>query len=250
MNEDRRGVVIISGASRGIGAEVARSLAALGHAVVVNFHQSEAQALAVAEEIMSRGGRAIAHGADVADERAVREMVARAHKEFGSFDGVVNNAAGPIEPRDFSDLTWDEIQQHIDVQLKGAFNLTRAVLPHLLEQKRGVIVNIASLYADAPPPKLLPYSMVKAALVAVSKSLAVEFGPQGLRVNTVSPGMTTTDLISNVPEKIKLVTKMQTPLRRLAAPEDVSGVVAFLFSEEASFITGQNIGVNGGLITR
>jgi 3-oxoacyl-[acyl-carrier protein] reductase len=248
MAENQRGAVIVSGASRGIGAEVALSLAAQGHAIVVNFCHSERQAQSVLDEIRARGGRAITHGANVSDQQAVREMVARTHKEFGSFAGIVNNAAGLIEPKDFLDLTWDEVQTHIDVQLKGALNLTQAVLPYLLEQKYGVIVNIASIYADVPPPKLLPYSMVKAALLAFSKSLAGEYGPQGLRVNTVSPGMTTTDLIANVPEKIKLVTRMQTPLRRLGTPIDIAGVVAFLFQDEASFITGQNISVSGGMI--
>jgi 3-oxoacyl-[acyl-carrier protein] reductase len=248
MIEGQKGAVIISGASRGIGAAVARQLAARGHAVVINFQRSEEQAHDVAQEIVSLGGRAIFHQADISDRQAVDAMVARARAEFKGLDGAVNNASGVIEPKDFSALTWPEIEEHVNVQLKGAFNLTQTVLPDLLEQKHGVIVNISSIYADQPPPKLLPYSMVKAALVNFGKSLAVEFGPQGLRVNCVSPGMTSTDLISNVPEKIKVVTKMQTPLRRLAAPEDVAGVVAFLFSDDASFITGQNIRVSGGAI--
>lgn len=247
MSEEIKGAVVISGASRGIGASIARTLAARGHAVVVNYHQSGESARALVEEIREAGGRAVACKADVADEEEVRRMVATAREAFEPFAGLVNNASGAIEAKDFTELTWDEMQRQIDIQLKGAFNLTRAVLPYLLDQKSGVIVNISSIYADnVPPPKLLPYNTVKAALVAFSKSLAVDYGPKGIRVNCVSPGMTETDLIANVPEKTKIVTKMQTPLRRLAATEDVAGVVAFLFSQEASFITGQNIRVCGG----
>lgn len=248
MSNDLKGAVIISGGSRGIGAAISRALATEGYFVVINYLKGHDQARAVEEEIKKNGGRAMACSADISDDIAVEKMVEQIAAEVGVFSGIVNNASGPIHPMDFSALCWNDMQTHIDIQLKGAFNLSRAVLPYLVKQKKGHILNVASIYADnVPPTKLVPYNTVKAALVAFSKSLAVDYGPHGIRVNCVSPGMTVTDLISNVPEKTKMLTKMQTPLRRLAIPEDVSGLAAFLFSDQASFITGQNIRVCGGI---
>ncbi len=244
-----RRAVIISGAGRGIGAAIARQLAQAGHPVVINYLRDDEQANRVKREIEGQGGRAILFKADIADEVQVRRMAQFALDAFGGIAGIVNNACGSIAPRDLLELGWADVQTHLDVQLKGAFNLVKAVLPHLLEQKNGVIVNIASVYADAVPPvKIIPYVAAKSALVGFSKSLAAELGPQGIRVNTVSPGMTRSDFISDVPEKTKLATKMQTPLRRLAEVDDVAGTVRFLFSDAAAFISGQNIRVCGGSV--
>ncbi|MFC1814777.1 glucose 1-dehydrogenase [Thermodesulfobacteriota bacterium] len=247
LSKDKGGV-IISGSSRGIGSAIAKGLANSGHPVLINYLNNEEGARQIAKEIASNGGKAVVFKADVSDAEAVDAMVDGAINAFDSLGGIVNNASAPIEHFDFMELSWDEFQKHIDIQLKGAFNLTRAVMPYLLSKEKGVIVNIASIFADnVPPTKLMPYNLVKAAIVTFSRSLAVEYGPKGIRVNCVSPGMTQTDLIANVPEKVKMVTKMQTPLRRLAVPQDIANTVAFLFSDEASFITGQTIRVCGGI---
>ena len=141
----------------------------------------------------------------------------------------------------------EDVQSHLDVQVKGAFTLSKKVMPHFLEQNGGTIINIGSIYADGSPPvKLIPYVTAKSALISFSKSLAVEYGPKNIRINCVSPGMTQTDFIADVPEKTKMVTKMQTPLRQLAQTEDIGVVVAFLMSDKARHITGQNIRVCGG----
>lgn len=249
MSSEQKGTVIVSGGSRGIGAAIAKALASDGYFVVINYLHSRDKAQQIENDIRDTGGRALAYQADVSDEAAVQKMVAHALAEHGPLAGIVNNASGPIVPIDFSQLVWDDIQQHINIQLKGAFNLTQAALPHLVTQKSGVILNIASIYADGvPPAKLLPYSMAKAALVAFAKSLAADYGPSGIRINCVSPGMTYTDLLTNVPEKTKMLAKMQTPLRRLGVPEDIAGIAAFLFSDKSSFITGQNIRVCGGIV--
>ena len=241
--------VIVSGSSRGIGAAIARELAVSGYPVVINYLHNKEQASRLKDEIASQGGSALIYQADVVDEVEVAKMTKLAIDTYGGLSGIVNNACGTVIPKAFMDLAWADVQYHFDVQLKGAFNLTKAAMPNLLEHKRGVIINIASVYSDSVPPvNILPYVAAKSALVAFSKSLAAEFGPHGIRVNTVSPGMTRSDFISNVPEKTKLVTKMQTPMRRLGEVDDIAGTIEFLFSDKASFISGQNIRVCGGFV--
>lgn len=245
---DRR-AVIVSGASRGIGAAIAKALAAGGYPVVINYLRNDEEANRVKDEITNHGGRALLCKANIADEAQVGKMVQLALETYDGLSGLVNNACGAIAPGEFVDLAWTDLQEHLDVQLRGAFNLTKAALPHLLQRKCGVVVNVASVYADSVPPvKILPYVAAKSALVGFSKALAAELGPQGIRVNIVSPGMTRSDFISNVPEKTKLSTKMQTPLRRLAEPDDIAGAVLFLFSDGASFISGENIRICGGAV--
>lgn len=248
-SEKKKGAVIVTGASGGIGSATARALAHEGYPIIVNYMDRQDKAESVTDQIIAEKGKAIPCKADVTDENAVQKMVDLALKEFQTLSGVVNNASALIDAKDFLSLSWDDVQTHVDIQIKGALFLTQSVLPHLLALQRGVIVNITSIFAeDVPPIKLVHYNLAKGALVSFSRSLAVEYGPKGIRVNSVSPGMTMTDMISNVPEKAKMVTRMQTPLRRLAFPEDIAGAVAFLFSDKASFITGQNIRVCGGIV--
>jgi 3-oxoacyl-[acyl-carrier protein] reductase len=249
LNEEPKGAVIVTGASRGIGAAIALELAAHGHPIVVNYARSPGEAEKVSNQIVQAKGVALPFRADVANPGEIDAMVKFAQEEFGTLEGVVNNASPRIDPFDFVGGNWEQIQRHLDIQVKGAFSLCRAVLPALLVKKSGVIVNIGSIFTDnVPPIKLFPYILAKAALVQMTRCLAAEFGPQGIRVNCVSPGMTDTELISNLPEKTKMLTKMQSPLRRLALPEDIAGVVAFLFSKRARHITGENIRVCGGIV--
>ncbi len=249
MKNEKKGAIIVSGASGGIGSAIAMALAADGYPVVINYLRDGQSAERVVNEIVSAAGQAIKYQADVSDSLAVQEMVKKALSAFENISGVVNNASGPMQMKDFTDLTWSDMQNHIDIQIKGAFNLSQAALTHLQQGNNGVVLNIASVCVDNPPVKMLPYNLAKAALIAFSNSLAVEYGPQGIRVNCISPGMTLTDLISDIPEKGKMLTKMQTPLRRLAEPDDISGLCAFLFSEKARHITGQNFRVCGGVVT-
>lgn len=242
------GPVIITGASRGIGAAIALALAQAGRPVVVNYRADEAGAEAVVERITAEGGRALAVRADLADDDAVAQLAEAARQAFGPLAGVVNNASPPADSVPWADLTWDRVQAMLDVQVRGAFNLCRAVTDDLI-QTGGAMVNITSAYADCVPPTgLTAYVLAKAALVSLTRSLAVELGPKGVRVNAVAPGMTETDFIANVPEKAKMLAKMQTPLRRLGSPEDVAGTVAYLFSPAGRHVTGQTIRVCGGSV--
>ncbi|MBI9080444.1 MAG: SDR family oxidoreductase [Pseudodesulfovibrio sp.] len=245
-----KGSVIISGASRGIGAAIAVELGTEGYAVCVNYCSDAEGAETTCETIRSAGGRAVAMQADISDALAVETMVTEARQIFGQLDGIVCNASPPMHLIDFADLVWNDFQNQLDVQLKGAFNLVKSSLPDLLaEESMGRIVIISSTATDnVPPTKFTPYTAAKTALTSLTKSLAVEYGPKGIRVNTVSPGMTETDFIADTPQKAKMVTKMQTPLRSLAQPEDIAGVVGFLFTEKAKHLTGQNLRVCGGAV--
>lgn len=243
------GAVIVSGASRGIGAAIAQALALDGYPVVVNYHSSSKEAAQVVKAIKATGGEAIAVQADVTDRNAVADLVMAAKSAFKNVTGLVNCASAPIEDILFTDLKWTDFQDHIDTQLKGAFNLTQEILPLLVEQKSGIVVNIASIVTDhIPPSRWIPYTIAKAGLIALTKSLASEYGKDNLRFNCVSPGMTQTDMIADIPEKSKILNKMNTPLRRLAEPQDIANTVSYLFSEKATFITGQNIRVCGGSV--
>jgi len=247
--DSSKGAIIISGASRGIGAATAINLARKGYAIIVNYRSSESSALDVVRSIKDFGGRALHIKADVTNREEVDDMFSTALNEFGAVDGVVNNSSAAITYKSFEEMSWDDMQLHIDVQIKGSFNICKAALPHFLKNKKGSIVNIASIYADnVPPVKMMHYCLAKSALVSFTKSLAVEYGPLGIRVNCVSPGMTSTDMIANIPEKAKMVSKMMTPLRQLAQPQDIAGTVSFLIGDDSKHITGETIRVCGGQI--
>lgn len=241
--------VIVTGASRGIGAATAKALAKAGHPVVVNCASSLTEADEVVASIQAEGGRAMVFRADVRDGEQVAAMVAAARERLGPLAGAVHNASSPVNPIPLADLSWENIERHMDIQLKGGYNLMHALLPHLLAEGGGLFLSIGSTFTDSVPPlQLAHYIAAKAALTAFTKCAAAEFGPKGVRAMCVSPGMTQTALISDVPEKAKMVAKVQSPLRRLGVPEDVSGLIVFLFSPAAAYLTGQNIRVCGGSV--
>jgi 3-oxoacyl-[acyl-carrier protein] reductase len=239
---------LVTGGSRGIGAAIARSLAQSGARVIINYLKNERAAAELQAQIENAGGDAIAIQADVTDRDSIERLVDQARNHFGKpVDVLINNASGATPAQPFVETDWATIQTHFDTQIRGAFNCIQAVLPAMLEAQSGRIVNIGSIYAwNSPPANLTGYVVAKAALKAFTKSLAVELGPKGVRVNLVSPGMTETDLISDVPERLRKVQAMQTPLRRLATPDDVARAVVFLCSDAADFITGADIPVCGG----
>ena len=245
---DDKGAVIVTGASRGIGAAVAKELGAAGFAVTVNYLTDRAGAEATATAIRETGGRAITFSANAADSEALAEMVAATRDQLGPIHGLVNNACPHVTGVPVADLTWPNFQSLIDIQVKAALELTQLILPDLLTAKSGCIVNIASTYADQPPVGLLPYSLAKAALVALTRGLAVELAPKGIRVNAVSPGMTETEFIANASEKARILAAAQTPDRRLGQPEDVAGAVGYLFSDRAGHVIGQNLRIGGGSV--
>ena len=185
---------------------------------------------------------------DTSDFASVQDALHSIEDSFGrTVDVLVNNAALPPIPRPFLELAWTEIERSLDTHVRSAVVCCQAVLPGMLRQRSGRIVNLGAAFTrTVPPPQWTAFVMAKAALISLTRSLAAEFGPQGITVNVVSPGITETESMAAIPDRLRKVQAMQTPLRRLARPEDIAGTVAFLCSEAADHITGIEIPVCGG----
>jgi 3-oxoacyl-[acyl-carrier protein] reductase len=244
----RSAVAIVTGGSGGIGAAICRRLSESDIKVVINYMARKDKAEALCAELNKDRRNAIAVGADVSSEDGAKALVQAAVGAFGDVGILVNNASPRINPRAFQAMEWSDFQQHLDVQLKGTYAMTRACLPAMIERKWGRIVNITSQAIDGPPSVgWTGYAAAKASVAMLSRYLAAEFGPQGVTVNCVSPGMTQTGLIGDIPEKVQLMVARQTPLRRLATPDDVAAAVVHLVSDAAAFVNGHTLQVNGGL---
>lgn len=247
-------VVLITGASRGIGASIAISFAAEGATIAVNYLQNTSAAESVVARCRDAGGDASAFQADVTDSAAVPAMVENVISTFGRIDVLVNNAFRPyvFDPENrkmFWDLEWADYQTQIDGALLSTHNLCKAVLPAMRDWAQGAIVNIATDLVARPSIPYHDYTTAKAALIGFSRNLAMELGPLGIRVNCVAPGLVyPTEGTRNTQEDVKNALTEQTPLRRLARPEDVAGPVLFLASPWSGFMTGQVLYVDGGLV--
>ena len=237
----------ITGGSRGIGRAVVRRLAAEGCAVGINYLQARDQALALEAEIRAQGGHALAVQADVADRQAVGEAITRVEVAFGPISLLVNNA-GIAQQHQFQDIEEDFWRRIFAVNVDGAFHTIQAVLPRMLHEKAGCIVNISSIWGQRGASCETAYSATKAAVIGLTRSLAMELAPSGIRVNCVAPGVIRTDMTETLGEETLASLAEETPVRRLGTPEDVAAAVAFLASEEASFITGQILTADGGFI--
>jgi 3-oxoacyl-[acyl-carrier protein] reductase len=249
-------VVLVTGASRGIGAAIARAFAARGAAVAINYLRRHDAAQAVVQDCRAAGGDAVALAADVTRPDQAQALVERTVAEFGRLDVLVNNAFAPYafdpEQRQPVDtLTWPDFQRQFDGAVGAAFHLCRAALPHLRRDAQGAIVNIASDLIEDPVVPYPDYATAKAALVGLSRQLAAELGPQGVRVNCVAPGLVhPTEGSAATRAAFREALAAATPLRRLARPEDVAGPVLFLASADSAFVTGQVMFVDGGRVMR
>ena len=239
--------VLITGASRGIGAQCALSFAKAGYDVALNYCRSEAKALALVKEIEALGVKAFAVKADVADSAQVKGMFDAVRAELGAVDVLVNNA-GIAHVGLLTDMTDDEWRRLIDTDLSGTFYCCREALADMIRAHSGVIVNIASMWGEVGASCEAAYSAAKAGVIGLTKALAKEVGPSGVRVNAVSPGVVMTDMMAGFSDDDVAALKDETPLISLGSPEDIADAVLFLASEKARFITGQVLSVNGGMV--
>lgn len=247
-------VVLITGASRGIGAAIARAFAKEKAFVIVNYLQNKEAAEQVVSSCIELGGDAWAIQADVTSEQAVQGMIEQVLLEMGRIDVVVNNAFKPyiFNPDDrkmFWELKWEDYQSQLDGALRSTHYMCQAVLPAMKKQSQGSIINIISNLVERPIVPYHEYNTAKTALMGYSRNLAAELGPFGIRVNCVAPGLVyPTDASRFTKEDMKEMIIAQTPLRRIALPEDIAGPVLFLASDWSQFITGQALFVDGGFV--
>ena len=240
-------VALVTGASRGIGRAIALRLARDGYTVAVNYHTCREAAVSVCNEIHSGGGRAAVFGCDVASETEVQRMLAAVEEQLGEIALLVNNA-GIAQQKLFTDLSAEEWRRMMAVHVDGAFFACRGVLSGMIRRHTGCIINVASMWGQVGASCEVHYSTAKAALIGLTKALAKEVGPAGLRVNCVAPGVIRTAMLDELGEGTLQVLAEETPLCRLGTPEDVAKAVAFLASDEAAFITGQILAPNGGFV--
>lgn len=238
--------VLISGATRGIGRAIAVELAGEGANISFNFLKSGREAAELENEIKNLGVNAKSFQADIKDFQAVRSWVDQTKELFGRIDIVINNA-GVIKDKALALMESDDWREVLNTNLEGTFNLTRAAIVTLMKQKSGVIINITSVSGIVGLPRQTNYSASKAGVIGFTKSLAKEVAPYNIRVNAVAPGFVETDMLKVLTEEYKDQILKQIPLSRLGKPQEVAKMVKFLVSDNAAYITGQTIAIDGGM---
>ncbi|MCP3739060.1 3-oxoacyl-[acyl-carrier-protein] reductase [Rossellomorea sp. BNER] len=238
---------LVTGGSRGIGKEIALELARLGANVAVNFAGSEAKANEVVDEIKTMGRDALAIQCNVADADSVQTMVKEVISHFGSLDILVNNAG---ITRDnlimrMKETEWDDV---INTNLKGVFLCTKAATRQMMKQRSGRIINISSIVGVSGNPGQANYVAAKSGVIGLTKTTAKELAPRGITVNAVAPGFIATDMTDELSEEVKAEMQKQIPLTRFGEPKDIAKAVAFLASGDASYMTGQTLHVDGGMV--
>ncbi|MBS4211879.1 3-oxoacyl-[acyl-carrier-protein] reductase [Neobacillus rhizophilus] len=238
---------LVTGASRGIGREIALELARQGANVAVNFSGSEAKANEVVDEIKALGQEAFAIKCNVSNTEEVSEMVKAVIEQFGRLDILVNNAG---ITRDnllmrMKEEEWDDV---LNINLKGVFLVTKAVTRQMMKQRVGRIINISSVVGESGNPGQANYVAAKAGVIGLTKTTAKELASRNITVNAIAPGFITTDMTDKLPEDVKAEMLKQIPLARLGEPKDIAKAAAFLASDDSAYITGQTLHINGGMV--
>jgi 3-oxoacyl-[acyl-carrier protein] reductase len=246
MKDFENKVALVTGGSRGIGRAIAQELAGRGAHVVITYAGNEAAATETVRLITDAGGQARATKFDVSDSAACSAAVDEVIKTLGRLDVLVNNAGVAIDGliMRFKDEDWDTT---LDTNLKGAFSLMRAVSRPMMKQRGGAIVNVSSIVGEMGNGGQAAYAASKAGLIGLTKSIAKELASRGIRVNAVTPGFITTDMTNALTDELKAKMAEAIPLARIGNPEEVAKAVAFLASDQASYITGEVLKVNGGM---
>ena len=239
-------IALVTGAGRGIGRAVALKLAGQGAVVVVNYNGSKERAEEVVKTILENGGTASAYQCSVSDFEACEKMIKDVIAQYGHLDILVNNA-GITRDGLIMKMKEEDFDAVIETNLKGTFNTIRHTTRWMLKQKGGKIINISSVSGILGNAGQSNYAASKAGVIGLTKAVARELAPRGVRVNAVAPGFVETDMTAKLSEKVRTVTEEQIPLKRMARPEEVAGVVRFLASDAAAYITGEVVRVDGGM---
>lgn len=240
-------IVLVTGASRGIGKATAQKFAQAGYKVVIHYHTGREQAELLARELEQQGCTVITQQADLRDSGQVQQMVQRVAQCWGPVDILVNNA-GIAQQKLFTDLTDGDWRNMFAVHVDGTFYCSRAVLSGMLHQHRGCIVNVSSMWGQTGGSCEVHYSAAKGAIQSMTKALAKEVGPSGIRVNCVAPGVIQTEMNRQLDGETLDALREETPLGLLGTAEDVANLIYFLATSESGFITGQIVAVNGGIV--
>lgn len=239
--------VLITGASRGIGAATSQIFAENNYQVVINYRHSEYEAKALCDALHAKGYAAMACCADVSSLCQVEEMVEKVSRHFGAIDVLVNNA-GISKQVLFDEMTGEQWNEMMNVHVGGMFHCTKCVLPGMLNQKSGKIINVSSIWGMVGASMEVHYSTAKAAQIGFTKALAKELGPSHIQVNCIAPGIVDTDMNKDLCEEDREALITQTPQQRFATPMEIAHTILFLASPNADYMTGQVLSPNGGFV--
>jgi 3-oxoacyl-[acyl-carrier protein] reductase len=243
-----RKVALVIGATGGIGRKTCIGLAKDGFDVIVHYHNNLESAQTIKNEIEALNRKAEIIGADINKEEDVKKIIEFVKRKFDYLSVLINCATSKLVNIKFENLDWTDMQGQIDINIKSNFYLIKYCTPLFIEGKYGKVILMTTQAAETPNAEWLPYITAKTALQGFGKALAVELAGKGIRINLVSAGMTETNLISDIPEKARLVTAAKTPLKRLAMPEDIAFGIIFLASDKSDFMTGETLRINGGQV--